>query len=107
MVILFMRGRRCVLLISVVIMVDWSMVVSDRLPSRVDVLGVVLGVVRVVIGQVRSVQNCVLVEVLGLNVVLVVECVVQLGVVAFMLAVMAGTVGQKMLLVAAMMLISV
>ena len=102
-----MRGRRCVLLISVVIMVDWSMVVSDRLPSRVDVLGVVLGVVRVVIGQVRSVQNCVLVEVLSLNVVLVVESVVQLGVVAFMLAVMAGTVGQKMLLVAAMMLISV
>ena len=80
---------RCMLLISVVIMVDWSMVVSDRLPPMVYILGVV----RVVIGQVRGVQNCVLVEVLRFNIVLVVESVVQLGVVTFMLAVVACSVG--------------
>lgn len=40
-----MSGR-CVLLIGVLIMVDWSMVVSNRLPPLVYVLGVV----RVVIG---------------------------------------------------------
>jgi len=71
MVILFMSGR-CMLLIGVVIMVDWSMVVMNGLPPVVFILGVV----RVVICEVRGAQDGVFVEVLGLNIVLVVECVV-------------------------------
>lgn len=52
-------------------------------------------------------QNGVLVEMLGFNIVLVVESVVQLRVVAFMLAVVACSMRQKMLFVAAMMVISI
>ena len=74
-------------------MVDGSMVMMDWLPSMVHVLGVV----RVMVGKVGGAQDGMLSEFDRLYIVLVVETVVQLRVVALVLAIMSSAIGQEML----------
>ena len=68
------------------------MVVMDGFPQVL-----LFNVIRVVISQVRCSQNCMLVEVNRLDVMLIIEVVVELRVVATVLAVMVHTMWEQVL----------
>lgn len=80
------------------------LVVVQRAVIMVDVtehflnMMFIFGMVRMVIWQVRRMQNCMLMEVHRLNIMLIIELVVQLWVVANMLAIMVHTVEQMSLI---------